>query len=295
MQKTKYGLLLMLTLAGTLTFVSARSANATTPIQFGLTKAVFLNDTLLYEKWSRYLESKFGRPVKFVRKRSYHDIQQLLRLGELDAAWICGDPYVRGQKEGILEYVATPVIHQTDRYQIYLIVPADSEITGLQGLKGKIFAFSDPESVSFDALVGGFLSGGKSISPLDSYFDIHFFTYDHVATVQAVADKLADGGSVDGHVWEALAQNDPALVRRTKVIARSVSYGLPPVVTSWQSAESFKSRLRSILGEMALDSEGRAILDILQVNRFEVAPDGLYDSIRDGPARRAFLADSNVR
>ncbi|HDK38638.1 MAG TPA: ABC transporter substrate-binding protein, partial [Thiolapillus brandeum] len=205
---------------------------------------------------------------------------------ELDFAWICGDPYVRGLKEGILRYVSTPMINNKPSYRIYLIVPAMSSAKTLEDLKGGIFAFSDPDSVSFQALVGGYLrSKREAIGELDSFFKVHFFTYNHVNTVMAVADKMADGGSVDGHVWEELTKQFPELTKKTKVIARSEHYGLPPIVASWRVKNHLVERMKSVLIDMNDNQNGLEILGHLQSSRFSDMDDTLYDSIRNGPAQ----------
>ena len=276
-----------------LLFVVSHLAHAKPPIRFGLTKAVFVNESVAYEQWRHYLEKRLGRPVKFVQKRSYHEIQQLLRLGELDFAWICGDPYVRGLKENILKYVATPIINNKPSYRIFLIVPATSSAKTLEDLKGRIFAFSDPDSVSFHALAGGYLSSKREvIRELDSFFKVHFFTYSHVNTVMAVADKMADGGSVDGHVWEELAKQVPELTKKTKIIARSEHYGLPPIVASWRVEDSLAERMKSVLLDMDGNRTGLEILEHLQSNRFSDMDDTLYNSIRNGPAQVPLVSGS---
>jgi len=259
-------------------------AHAEEPIKIGLTNAVFVDEVLVHDRWVQYLEKRLGKTVKFIQRKNYNDIQQMVKWGEVDFAWICGYPYVRGKEEKYLKYVATPIIRGSPRYKIYLIVSASNRATSLEELKGKIFAFSDPDSVSFRALVGGYVKGGKPIRNLDSFFKIHLFTYNHIDTVQAVADGLADGGSVDSHVWEALAVSNPELTGRTRVVAQSDEYGLPPFVASLRTPDSLVAQMKKVLLGMEEDAEGLAILKYLQVSRFSALNDSLYDSIRYGPA-----------
>lgn len=41
-----------------------------------------------FNLFGEYLTLRLGRPVTFVQRRSYADIMELLRRGELEAAWI---------------------------------------------------------------------------------------------------------------------------------------------------------------------------------------------------------------
>lgn len=259
-------------------------ARAEKPIRIGLTKAVYVDESVAYDRWASYFSKKLSRPVKFIFRKSYNDIQQMLKWGEIDFAWICGYPYVMGKKEGFLRYVATPMIKNHSMYRIYLIVRADTDARSLASLKHKIFAFSDPDSVSFRALVKGEVGSERPIADLDNYFSIHFFTYDHVDTIRAVADHLADGGSIDSHVWKALIRVKPDLTRRVRVVAQSQEYGLPPFVSSIHVSHELHKKFRKVLLDMRKDAEGKAILDFLQMDGFFIQPSSLYDSIRKGPA-----------
>jgi phosphonate transport system substrate-binding protein len=249
-------------------------------LRIGITQAMYVKDSLAYDKWARYLSERTGQSVRFVYRKSYHEIQELLRRNDLDFAWICGYPYARGTDAGILRYIATPEFRGEPYYRIYLIVPASSPARSLEDLKDGIFAFSDPDSVSFRALIAGHLSPDRSVVDPNRMFRIHFFTYSHAETIKAVADRMTDGGSVDGQVWEAISIESPELARKTRVIARSGTYGLPPFVASSRANELQIASLKKALLGMDTDKEGKELLGILQLTRFAPHGDKLYDSIR---------------
>lgn len=261
-------------------FMTPETAASAAELRIGITQAMFVKDSLAYDRWANYLSDRTGQPVRFVYRKSYHEIQELLRRNDLDFAWICGYPYVRGTDAGFLRYVATPEFRGEPYYRIYLIVPASSPARSIEELKGGIFAFSDPDSVSFRSMIAGHLSQDRSIVDPNQIFRIHFFTYSHAETVKAVADRMADGGSVDGQVWEAISTESPELARKTRVIARSGAYGLPPFVASGRANESQISSLKKALLDMDKDKEGKALLGILQLTRFAHHGDKLYNSIR---------------
>jgi len=74
----------------------ARAADA---ISFGLLLAML----------ERYLTARLKRPVQLVKRRNYQEISAMLLSGQLDAAWICDDPYVQYQAK--LALLGVPLYH----------------------------------------------------------------------------------------------------------------------------------------------------------------------------------------
>ena len=72
-----------------------------------------------------------------------------------------------------------------------------------------MLAYSDPDSNS-GFLVPQYEMLRIGVNPI-THFRKTFFTYAHRKVVQAVADGVAQGGAVDGYVWETLALRTPAL------------------------------------------------------------------------------------
>ena len=118
------------------------------PIRFGLTAVVVTENLRFLDQWSEYLESKMGREVELVMRRSYREVMDLLDSGAIDFAWICGFPYVQKREPESLRLLSVPIYRGEPRYYSYIIVPRDSPYRKFSDLKGKIFAFSDPDSNS---------------------------------------------------------------------------------------------------------------------------------------------------
>src|SRR5512146_3252404 len=75
------------------------------------------------------------------------EIVDLLRDGKLEFAWLCGYPYVRDRNH--FRLAGVPLYRGEPLYHSYLIVPAgDMQTRSINDLRGKIFAFSDPDSNS---------------------------------------------------------------------------------------------------------------------------------------------------
>jgi phosphonate transport system substrate-binding protein len=263
-------------LAFALVLGSAQAAEA--PVRFGLTAVVVREDLQLYDRWSSYLRKQIGRPVQFVQARSYREIMGLLEAGGLDFAWICGYPFVQQRDPETLELVAVPVFEGEPLYRSYIIVHRDSSIASLADLKGRVFAFSDPDSNSGYLVPQAMLA--QSGHRPESFFRLSFFTYSHAETIEAVAEGLAEGGAVDSYIWEYLHKNRPDLTKRTRVIVRSGTFGFPPLVARLGLAPELRNSMSKALTGMTEDAEGRQLLAAFALDRFGQFPGSLFDPIR---------------
>jgi len=247
--------------------------------KIGLT-TVFLDDQASFLKdWSQYLEIKLGRPVEFVQRKSYREINKLLINQTLDAAWICGLPYTRLEANHQSNLLAVALYQGRPLYQSYLIVPAtDKDSTTIVDLKKRVFAYADPDSNS-GFLVPQVLMLKEGINPR-LFFSKTFFTWSHRDVIEAVADGLAQGGAVDGYVWETLAKIRPDITTRTRIVRRSPLFGFPPFVVRSQLPVGDVQRLRAVLLGMDRDEAGRNLLQRLNLDGFVAGNDHLFDSIR---------------
>ncbi len=261
-----------------LTAVVPSSGKAAQPFQFGLTPVFLTSDLVLLEALQRYLARTLDTEVRLVLKRTYQEITSLLVSGELDAAWICGFPFVAYRPR--LELVAVPVWRGTNTYQSYLIAAHGREAGGIAALRGDVHAFSDPDSNS------GFLVTRAMLAELgaspEGFFRRTFFTYGHRNVVRAVASGLAQSGSVDGYVWEVMTETEAELTSRTTIMSRSDWMGFPPIACSAVNAGQERiARFRRALLDMPLDPVGREVLALLRLDGFSPGSPALFDSIAE--------------
>lgn len=257
--------------------VVARRSRAAVPIRLGTTP-VFLDDQLqLLEIWRADLQAALRQDVQFVQRRSYGEIVDLLLRGHIDAAWICGYPYVLNADR--LRLLVVPQYRGQPLYQSYLLVPqADQGTRSIQDLRDRVFAYSDPLSNS-GFLVPRTQLMSRHLDPL-TFFRKTFFTFAHSKVVEAVSAGLASGGAVDGYVWDNIALKFPDQSANVRVAWRSPDYGFPPLVISDTVAGSTAQALRSAFLHMHERPDGRLILGRLILDRFVEGEDSLYDGIR---------------
>jgi phosphonate transport system substrate-binding protein len=262
-------------LAGAAIALSVGRAAAEGPVSFGLTPVFLDSDIQLLAMLQRYLEKRIGRPVALVKRRTYQEIVALLLSGQLDAAWVCDFPYVQYQDR--LALLGVPLYRHQPLYQTYIVVNTASAATTFDEIRGTIHAFSDPDSTS-GYLITRWLLALRETTPA-AFFRKTFFTYGHRNAIRAVADGLAESGSIDGYVWDVMNEREPELIRSTRIVYRSEWLGFPPVVglQTTRMAPISESIASALVG-MAGDPLGREILAILQLDGFAPGSPDLYNN-----------------
>jgi phosphonate transport system substrate-binding protein len=266
---------LLLTL---LLFSSSQAAESSVkpPIRIGLTP-VFLDDQAAFvNTWHGYIKRHLGRPIAFVQRGSYREVVEMLLEGKLDFAWLCGYPYVRNKAH--LRLVAVPLYKSEPLYRSYLIVPSsDKKTRSLEDLRGKVFALSDPDSNS-GYLYPEYLLAQQGEESF-SFFAKTFFTWSHRKVIEAVAIGLAQGGAVDGYVWDTLSKSHPELTSQTRIVIESPPFGYPPFVAGTAASTQDIAAMQRMLLGMEQDKDGGLLLKALNLDGFVRGNEHLYDEI----------------
>jgi phosphonate transport system substrate-binding protein len=255
---------------------SAANAADRPRIRIGLTAVILADQVAFLSRWGSYLSSRTGVSVTFSARESYQEILDLLFGGQLDAAWICGYPYVLQQAR--LELLAVPIYEDKPLYRSYLIRPAGKSngIEGWSDLKGRVLAYSDPLSNSGWLVPQAQL---RSVGLLPRDLRRGFFAHGHRNVAEAVAARLADAGCIDGYVWETMRRQRMLAAERTEVVWRSEPYGFPPLVVRKGALGDLTQQLRSSLLAMGQDAEGRALLQALNLDGFAQESGSVFASI----------------
>jgi phosphonate transport system substrate-binding protein len=268
--------LLQLGAAWALALPTASTRAGNPPLRVGLTAVILSDQAAFLKHWADYLSQRMESRVTFVARESYQAVLDLLFSGQLDAAWICGYPYVRHQAQ--LRLLAVPMFHGSPRYQSYLIRTKGSPLRGWQDLRGQVLAYSDPLSNS-GWLVPQVQLRLAGLSARD--LRRSFFAHGHRNVAEAVATGLAQAGCIDGYVWETMQAHGMASVMNTEVIWKSVEYGFPPIVARVRDTRPALQALGIALMRMPEVVAGSNLLKALNLTGFTVATPSMFDSIRE--------------
>ena len=231
-----------------------------------------------YRQILDYIGDKLGRKVQLIQRKTYGEINELFGEGQIDLAFICSGPYVAGKEKYGFEALAIPQVRESPFYQSYLIVNKDSPFHKLEDLRGRVFAFTDPES-NTGRLVPTYWLVQLGEMP-ETFFGKIIYTYSHDNSILAVARLLVDGASIDGQIWEYYNKRSPIHTSRTRIIKKSEPFGNPPMVASPYLPTQQKERIRQFLLSMHRDPEGKRILNELMIDRFVAPKEEWYDPIR---------------
>jgi phosphonate transport system substrate-binding protein len=230
-----------------------------------------------YHQLLEYIADKLGREIQLVQRKTYGEINELIGMGQIDLAFICSGPYAGGKKKFGFQALAMPRVRGSHLYQSYLIVNHNGPIQKLADLRGKIFAFSDPQS-NTGKLVPDYWLRQEGEKP-ETFFGKTIYTYSHDNSIMAVAMSLVDGAAVNGQVWEYYNQRNPVFTSKTRIIKKSMPFGNPPVVASSHLPDQTKDRIRGLLLSMHREPEGKKILNELMIDSFISPKEECYDPI----------------
>lgn len=228
----------------------------------------------LYKDLMDYISERLGTHIEFKQRKTYREVNELLKENKLDFAFICTGAYLEARNEIPIEILAVPVVNGKPYYQAYVIVNEESKISDINELKGKSFAFTDPLSNTGYSYMINYLKD-KNTTP-ERFFSKTIFTYAHDYSIQAVKRKIVDGATVDGLVFEYLSHFQPEKIDGVKVIHKSREFGIPPFVVQENMDNNLKQKLRNIMLNMHNNTEGKKLLSKIMIDKFIIADDSIY-------------------
>jgi len=238
-----------------------------------------------YDEMITYISQKLGWNIKIIQRRSYLEINDLIKNNEIDFAFVCSGAYIDGKSDFGMKILVAPVVNGNTTYNSFIIVNNNSNYTSLTDLRGKKFAFSDPLSNT-----GKFYPTYRLYllhETPESFFGIDeqgrnnsFFTYSHDNSIIAVAEQIAEGAAVDSLVYEDMKETHPDVIAKTRIIETSPPFAFPCRGFK-RYRPIFENRLRNIFLNMDKDEEGKKILTMVKIERFINLNDSAYDSIRE--------------
>ena len=144
-----------------------------------------------------YAEEALGVPVKLFAPADYNGVIQGLLGGTIDMAWLGASSYAAVYLEDA--NAVTPVLVKTNldgsfSYHSIGFARADSGITSLDDMAGKVFGFGDPNSTSGYLIPSVEIPQGGYAMEAGAYFGDVVFTGGHEQTIVAVNNGDIDGG-----------------------------------------------------------------------------------------------------
>lgn len=239
-----------------------------------------------------YLARQVGVRTRFVTGVDWQERERMLDDGRAQVGFICGLPYTR--KTDHLELLAAPVM-RAPRYgnrPVYfsdVVVRRNSRYRSFADLRGAVWAYNEPNSLSGCAVLGAHLARmGETLEFCGRVVE----SGTHLRSLELILAGEIDAAAIDTTVLDAELARRPELVDQIRVVEPLGPSPIPPVVARRELSAALKRGLSDALFRMHEDAEGAAILRDGMMARFVAVRDADYDEIRE----KARLAENfNLR
>ncbi len=241
-----------------------------------------------------FISKEVGVPVKVQVPTSYAAVVEGLTSNNIDIAWVGALAYVAAhQKSGaepmtksdrcppktLVPNQPTPCqpIHT---YPSIIITRTDSGINTVADLKGKKFAFGDPDSTSSNLWPRYFLKQ-NGVDP-DRDFGRATNITSQTSIVAAVYNKTVDAGAMFGDARLNAQRQFPDILEKTKVLYTAPDQipGDPQIVRKGLNSAQ-KEKVRQAFLKMGTDlTMKKALKDIYTIDALEPAKDSDYEPVR---------------
>lgn len=238
------------------------------------------NLTSVYADVAARVGRALGVPAQLIAGSGWEQ----LRDGSVDVAFLCGLPYVRlvGERPGMLRPLAAPVLDEA-RYQgrpVYfsdVIVHRDSPFRSFGDLRGRSWAYNDPDSHSGCLLVRYHL---LQMGETEAFFGRRTFSGRHQESIRQVVTGQIDASAIDSQVLGVERLRNPDVAAEIRVIATLGPSTIPLVVATARVPQAVRARIGAALCELGREPESRTVLAGGLIRRFTPIDDRAYDDIR---------------
>lgn len=230
-----------------------------------------------YENLAKYLQKRLGIPVETKTSTDYAGVITAMQFKHVDLAYFGPKSYVEAAQRAGAEAFAMEVLEDgTQGYHGVIITKKGSGIYSVKDAKGKVWAFTDPNSTSGTLVPTVHFVKDLKIDP-EKHFSKVIYSGSHEASILAVKAGKVDIASTNdldidrgnGKFWDK--QKDLNVIWTSKLIPGS------PMAFRKDLPESLKKALRDAFLTYS-DKEG---LKQLKLQRYAATSDDAYDPIRD--------------
>ena len=215
-------------------------------LRIGLISVAGDNKSYILEKeLANYIGEKLNKKVKLIQKKSYSDINLLLKNNQIDVAFLSTGAYSLYEDKESLELLARPNRGKA-YYHPIIITKNDSNINTIEELKNNSFAFVDTYSYSGYLVFNDYLK--KNGTTANKFFSNSYFTHSHEESINQVINGRVSAAIVDDWALQYMSSNFSGIENNIKIIKTFPEVATGPVVThkNYEDKEKIKQILLSI-------------------------------------------------
>ncbi len=229
------------------------------------------------ENLVQYLEKRLGIPIELKTATDYAGVITGMQFKHIDFAYFGPKSYVEAAKRANAEaFVVELSQDEGAGYYGVIITKKESGLKTMKDIKGKIWAFTDPNSTSGTLVPKVYFYKELKIDP-EKYFSKVIYSGSHEASMLAVKNGKVDAASTndidmargDGKRWNA--KEDFEIIWKSELIPAS------PIAYRKDLPASLKKALKEAFIAYA-DPVG---LEKLKLKGYVEGSDALFNPIRD--------------
>ena len=229
----------------------------------------------IYRAMLKQVSDELGIRIRLrIGASDYHDVENS------DIQFICGLPYVR--RADRIAAIAAPVM-SGERYRgepIYfsdVIVSHDSDFQTFAHLRGRSWAYNEPESqsgygITCYTLVKRGLTGGFFGAVIEAGF--------HTKSIEMVCAGEVDASAIDSQVLEFEMRQNPELAAKIRIIGTFGPSTIQPICVSRRMDAGLKREIQASLTRLHENRNLRDRLEAGSIERITAVSDSDYDDIR---------------
>lgn len=230
-----------------------------------------------------YWNKQTGLTPELAIPTSYAAVVEALANNKVDIAYLGGFTYVQAASRAGVKPLVQRIIDQ--QFHSVFITQANSKVHSLKDLHGR-FVFGDVNSTSGHLMPLYYMLQAK-VDP--EVIKNAVYSGAHDATALAVANGRAEAGAMDQQIYQKMTANG-----QLKPGAVRIFYTTPPFFDYvWVANKNLDPKIvesftASMTGLSASNPDQKALLDLLNSQRYVPASDADYAKLRDA-ARSAGL------
>lgn len=235
------------------------------------------NITERYDSLVKHLETKLGVPIDVKVATDYAGVITGMQFKHIDFAYFGPKSYVEAAKRANAEAFVIEVSQDgTNGYHGLIITKKGSGLKTMADLKGKVWAFVDPNSTSGTLVPMVYFLNELKIDP-DRYFSKVIYSGSHEASMLSVKTGRIDGASTNdldmargnGRQWKA--DEDFEIIWTSRLIPGS------PMAYRSDLPETLKKALAAAF----LNYKDKNGLEMLKIKEYAPVTDATYNPIRE--------------
>ena len=238
-----------------------------------------VSSTEVSEMWKpvlKYLSHRLGVRFRLYTASDYAGIIEAMRFKKIEIAYFGPKSYVEAHdRANAWAIVREKGLDGSTGYYSIIITKKDSGLSSIRDLRGKVFAFNDPNSTSGYLVPMSYFLTKLNIVP-EEYFSRVIFSGSHEASIMAVKTGKVDAASTNNLDLARVISFGKASKEDFNVIWRSKLIPGAPIAVRGDLPYDFVQKLRKAFLEIP-----SRVLKGLRITGYVQTDDSDYDPIRE--------------